>query len=77
MTARASVILWSAGSGLLLGLFADAALVGLWIILSAGLPGLAPRPVPRWAAAMAAVFLAAVPIVATVLGLLEGRLKAN
>jgi hypothetical protein len=77
MSTRASIIVWSAGSGLLLGLFVDAALIGVWMVLSSLLPSLAPRAFPRWAAAVAAAVLVAVPIATTVLGLLEGRLKVD
>lgn len=77
MTTRASIIIWSAGSGLLLGLFIDAALVGVWMIVSALTPALAPKPLPRWLCAFSVLVLAALPLCAAVLGFLEGRLKAS
>jgi hypothetical protein len=77
MTTRASIIIWSAGSGLLLGLFIDAAVLGVWMIISALVPTLAPRAFPRWASAVAAALLAAVPLAMAALGYLEGRLKTN
>jgi hypothetical protein len=77
MTTRASIIMWSAGSGVLLGLFIDATLIGLWTLLGAMIPSAAPRNPPRWATAIAIVLLAAVPLVAGVLGYLEGRLKTD
>ena len=77
MTTRASIILWSAGSGILLGLFIDALLVGLWMVASSAMPSIAPRNFPRWAAITAAVVLAAIPFAAGVLGYLEGRLKVS
>jgi hypothetical protein len=77
MTARASIILWSAGSGLLLGLFVDAAVIGIWMLVGALVPALTPRTVPRWAAALSLLVLSAIPIVAATLGYLEGRLKAS
>jgi ABC-type multidrug transport system permease subunit len=77
MTTRASIILWSAGSGVLLGLFVDAAIVGIWVVASSIVPAMTPRQLPRWIAALAVVALAAVPIAAGVLGYLEGRLKID
>ena len=75
MSTRASIILWSAGGGILLGLFIDALLLGLWTLVAIAIPSLAPRAFPRWASAITAVLLAAIPIAACVLGYLEGRLK--
>jgi hypothetical protein len=77
MTTRASIIMWSAGSGVLLGLLMDAVIVGLWTLLGVALPALAPRQVPRWLGALMVVLLAALPVVAGVLGYLEGRLKTQ
>jgi hypothetical protein len=74
---RASIIIWSAGSGLLLGVFIDAALVGIWMVISALLPALAPRVFPRWLGAVTAALLAAVPLALAAMGYLEGRLKTN
>jgi hypothetical protein len=77
MTARASILLWSAGSGFLLGLFADALLVALWLILSAIIPALGRVSLPRWAGVAVALFLVALPVVAAILGALEGKLKTT
>jgi hypothetical protein len=67
---RASVIWWSAFSGVVLGLFVDATLLGVALLLSSG------RGFPKWAMTIGAVTLAAVLVGMTVLGFLEGRLKA-
>ena len=75
MATRASIIVWSAGSGLLLGLFVDALLIGLWVVAASAIPALSPRPVPRWMISASVVVLAAIPIAGSVLGYLEGRLK--
>jgi hypothetical protein len=75
MTTRASIILWSAGSGLLLGLFLDAAIVGIWLVISTVAPAMSPRQLPRWFATLAVIGLVALPVAAAVLGYLEGRLK--
>ena len=74
---RASVVWWSAGSGLALGLAMDALLVGLCAAVWTLLPVAPLRGVTvRWAAAAAVVLLVAVPACGAVLGYLEGRLKA-
>ena len=77
MTTRASIIVWSAGGGLLLGLIVDGLLVGLWTVLSAVVPALSPRQLPRWAVPLTMVALTAVPVAMAVLGYLEGRLKVD
>lgn len=77
MSTRASIILWSAGSGVLLGLFIDALLIGIWMVASAVVPSIAPRNFPRWAMVGAALLLTAVPLAAMILGYLEGRLKLS
>ena len=75
MTTRASVLLWSAGSGIIIGLIFDALLVGAWMVTANFLPTLAPRNLPRWATVLTAGALAAIPLAAAVVGYLEGRLK--
>ena len=77
MTARASVLLWSAGSGVLLGLILDALIFGAWMIAANFLPALSPRVLPRWATLISIVALVLIPIVAGLIGYLEGRLKLS
>jgi hypothetical protein len=77
MTTRASIIIWSAGSGVLLGLFVDGAVLGIWLVVSSVVPTVAPKQLPRWVATLAALALAVVPIAAGILGYLEGRLKTD
>jgi len=77
MTARGSIIGWSAGSGILLGLFLDAAILGVWMVASNVLPALHQRPVPRWLAVLGGFALVALPIATGILGYLEGRLKLD
>ena len=72
---RTSILLWSTVSGLVLGLFIDATLIGVALLLSAVLPGVAARVHYRWLSFVAAVVLAAIPLVLGVLGYLEGQLK--
>ena len=62
---------------MLLGLFIDALLIGIWMLVATVAPALAPRSLPRWAAAGAVVLLVAIPVAACVLGYLEGRLKLD
>lgn len=77
MSTRASILMWSAGGGVVLGLILDALLIGLWMVASSLMPSIAPRNFPRWAAIVAVVALAAIPAAGLVLGYLEGRLKLN
>jgi ABC-type multidrug transport system permease subunit len=77
VTTRASIIIWSAGSGVLLGLFVDAAILGIWLVVSSVVPAMVPRQLPRWFAALAVLGLAVVLIAAGILGYLEGRLKID
>jgi hypothetical protein len=76
MPERLSVVLWSAGGGLLLGLFVDAVVVGVWMLIATAFPALAPKNFPRPAGYLAIVALAIIPTASAVLGYLEGRLKA-
>lgn len=77
MSTRASIILWSTGSGILLGVFIDALLLGLWMVASTVFPTIAPRNFSRWATLTALAVLTAIPLAAGVLGYLEGRLKLS
>ena len=72
---RASILLWSTASGLILGLFLDATLIGVALLLSAVLPDMSARLHYRWLKVAVSVVLVAVPIVFGVLGYLEGQLK--
>ena len=73
---RASILLWSTASGAILGLFIDATLIGVALLLSAVIPGVSARLHHRWLTIGAAVVLAAIPVVLGVLGYLEGELKS-
>ena len=74
---RTSILLWSTLSGLILGLFIDATLIGVALFLSALVPAFALRPGHRWLTLLAIVLLITIPVVSAVLGFLEGRLKTN
>ena len=72
---RASILFWSTASGVILGIFFDATLVGVALLLSAVFPAAASRLNHRWFITLAAVALVSVPVVLAVLGYLEGELK--
>jgi hypothetical protein len=72
---RASILLWSTASGVILGLFIDATLIGVAVLASAVLPSLGVRFQTRWLAVSSAVLLTLIPATLAVLGFLEGRLK--
>ena len=75
---RASIVLWSTLSGTILGLFTDALLVGVLLLVSPLIPdGVAARMhSSRGLTVAALIVLAAVPLVLSVLGYLEGELKS-
>ncbi|HTE44106.1 MAG TPA: hypothetical protein VK636_02590 [Gemmatimonadaceae bacterium] len=72
---RASILLWSTASGAILGLFIDATLIGVALLLGAVVPAISVRLHYRWLALCAAAVLAIIPLVLAVLGFLEGQLK--
>lgn len=74
---RTSILLWSTASGVILGLFVDATLVGVAVLASAILPPLGVRVSQRWLSMLATAILLLIPSTLAVLGFLEGRLKAN
>lgn len=74
---RTSIVLWSAFSGAVLGLFIDATLIGVALLLSTAMPGLLPRLQQRWIALSAVTVLGLILVGAVTLGYLEGQLKAR
>jgi len=74
---RTSIVLWSAVSGAILGLFIDATLIGVALLFSTAVPGLMPRLQQRWIAVTAVAVLALILTASVVLGFLEGQLKAR
>jgi hypothetical protein len=72
---RTSILLWSTASGLILGIFLDATLIGVALLLGTLFPGVSARMHHRALTITAALLLCAVPFVMGVLGFLEGRLK--
>jgi hypothetical protein len=77
LSTRASILLWSAGSGVVLGLILDTLLFGAWMVTANFVPALAPRNMPRWALITSVAALGLIPLAAGVLGYLEGRLKLS
>src|SRR4051812_25950904 len=72
---RTSILLWSTASGAILGIFLDATLLGVALLLSALLPAVGMRLHHRWIAISGAVVLVLIPVALAVLGYLEGELK--
>jgi hypothetical protein len=70
---RATIIWWSAASGAVLGIFVDAILIGVALLFAAVVPS---RDFPRWVLVLGWTALAGVLLGMTLLGYLEGRLKA-
>jgi len=74
---RTSIVLWSAVSGAILGLFVDATLIGVALLFSAAIPGAHARLQQRWIAMAAVAVLALILTASVALGYLEGQLKAR
>jgi hypothetical protein len=74
---RTSILLWSTVSGAILGVFIDATIIGLAVLVSALVPALSTRLHHRWFATSSAVVLGMIPLALAVLGFLEGQLKAR
>lgn len=72
---RTSILLWSTASGVILGVFVDATLIGVALLLGTLLPFASARLHHRWLLLAAAAVLVAIPVVMAVLGYLEGQLK--
>ena len=72
---RASMLLWSAATGLVIGLIAGVALLALLTLAANVVPGVPARLVERLRAPAVAVLLGAVPLAAAIVGYLEGRAK--
>lgn len=73
---RLAMLLWSAGMGLLIGLFGGLAVLA--VIVIARELGLVPeRLVGRYRTAALVLLLVVVPLVGSALGFLEGRAKLD
>ena len=74
---RTSIVLWSAFSGAILGLFVDATLIGVALFFIAAIPGLSSRLQQRWLGLAALAVLALILTAGMALGYLEGQLKTR
>lgn len=74
---RTSILLWSTASGAILGLFIDATLIGVALLISAVIPAVSTRLHHRWVTMASVAILALIPLALAVLGFLEGQLKTK
>ena len=72
---KATILGWSAVSGLVLGLIAGLLLFALGVVGSELLSGIVPRLAGRARTSLAIFSFVFLPLAGTVLGWLEGRLK--
>ena len=72
---RASILVWSSVSGIIVGLFVDASALGVGLVLDAVFPALTARFHDRWFTIAATAVLILVPLALGVLGYWEGELK--
>jgi hypothetical protein len=71
------MLLWSAASGLVVGLLAGVALLALLTLLVNVVPGVSERLVERLRGPAVLLLLLFVPLIGAVLGYLEGRAKLS
>ena len=74
---RTTIVLWSAISGAILGLFIDATLIGVALVFFAAIPGLFARLQHRWVAVGAVTVLTLILTGSVALGYFEGQLKTR
>jgi hypothetical protein len=72
---RASMLLWSAATGLVMGLIAGVGLLALLTLAANLIPGIPERVVERLRLPVLVLLLGVVPVVAALLGYMEGRAK--
>jgi hypothetical protein len=72
---KATILGWSAASGLVLGLIAGLLLFALAVVGGELLAGVVPRVAGRARAVLVIFSFVVLPLAGTVLGWLEGRLK--
>jgi hypothetical protein len=71
------MLLWSAASGLVVGLLVGVALLAFLTLVVHVVPGISDRLVDRWRVPVLGLLLGLVPLLAAVLGYLEGRAKLS
>lgn len=72
---RATILTWSAVSGLILGLFAGTLLFATLLLGGELAPSIVPRLVGRARVVVSVISFAIIPLAGAILGWLEGRLK--
>jgi hypothetical protein len=72
---RTTIVVWSAVSGLVLGLFAGILLFALFVLGGELMSGLMPRLGGRTRIAAAVLSFVLLPLAGAALGWMEGRLK--
>jgi hypothetical protein len=72
---RTAILFWSALSGLVVGLLAGVGLLALVTLVANVVPGIPERVVERMRLPVLVLLLVVVPVLAAVLGYLEGRAK--
>jgi hypothetical protein len=72
---RTGILLWSALSGLVVGLLAGVGLLALVTLVVNVVPGMPERFIDRWRTPAIVLLLVVVPLIAALLGYLEGRAK--
>ena len=74
---RTAMLLWSAASGLVVGLLAGVSLLALLTLVVNVVPGIPERFVDRMRVPVLVLLLLGVPLLAALLGYLEGRVKIS
>ena len=74
---RSAMLLWSAASGLIVGLLAGVGLLALATLAVNVIPGISARFVERMRMPVLLLLLLVLPLVGALLGYLEGRLKLS
>jgi hypothetical protein len=72
---RTAMLLWSAASGLIVGLFAGVGLLALAAFAVNVVPGIPERVVERLRPPVLVLLLVVMPLIAGLVGYLEGRAK--
>jgi hypothetical protein len=74
---RSAVLLWSAASGFVVGLLAGVSLLALVTLVVSVVPGIPERVVDRMRVPVVVLLLLGVPLLAALVGYLEGRAKVS
>jgi hypothetical protein len=72
---RASMLLWSAASGLVVGVLAGVGMLAVLTLIAHVVPGVSERLIDRLRVPVIVLLLVILPLIAAFLGYLEGRAK--